>query len=44
MKKIAVLLVVAFVLGVLLSACQSSSKSTCPAYGEHQQYQRESVY
>ena len=44
MKKIAVLLAVTFILGVLLSACQSSSKSTCPAYGEHQQYQRENVY
>ena len=44
MKKIAVLLAVAFILGVLLSACQTLSKSSCPAYGEHQQYQRENVY
>lgn len=43
MKKLAVLLAVAFIMGVLLSACSSSSKS-CPAYGEHQQYQRENVY
>ena len=47
MKKIALLLVVVFTLGLLLSACRSSkktSKSSCPAYGEYKQYQRESVY
>ena len=43
MKKVAVLLAVVFTLGVLFSACSSSSK-TCPAYGEHQQYQRETMY
>ncbi len=43
MKKIAMLLVVVFTLGVLLSACRSSSK-TCPAYGEYQYYQRENIY
>ena len=43
MKKIAVLLVIVFTLGVLLTACKSSSK-TCPAYGEYQQYQRENIY
>lgn len=43
MKKIAMLLVIVFTLGLLLSACMSSSK-TCPAYGEHQQYQRENIY
>lgn len=43
MKKIAMLLVLVFTLGLLLSACKSSSK-TCPAYGEHQQYQRENIY
>ncbi len=43
MKKIAVLLVIVFTLGVLLTACKSSLK-TCPAYGEYQQYQRENIY
>ena len=43
MKKLAVLLAVVFVLGVLFSSCKCSSKS-CPAYGEYQQYQRENVY
>jgi len=43
MKKLAMLLAIVFTLGVLLSACKSSSK-TCPAYGEYQQYQRENIY
>ena len=43
MKKIAVLLALTLTLGMLMSAC-SSSKKTCPAYGEYQQYQRENVY
>lgn len=43
MKKIAVFLAVVFTLGLLLSACKTTDKS-CPAYGEHRQYQRENVY
>lgn len=41
MKKIALLLAVAFVLSVVLTSCRTSS---CPAYNNYQQYQRESVY
>ena len=43
MKKIVLVLLVVFTLGVALASC-SNSKSTCPAYGEYQQYQRENVY
>lgn len=43
MKKIVLVLLVAFALGMVMSSC-SSSKSTCPAYGEYQQYQRENIY
>ena len=43
MKRIALILLVAFTLGLVLASC-SQSKSTCPAYGEYQQYQRENVY
>lgn len=43
MKKVVLILLVAFTLGVIMASC-SSSKSSCPAYGEHQQYQRENVY
>ena len=46
MKRILIVLALVFVAGVLMTACSSSRKSnkSCPAYGEHQQYQRESVY
>jgi hypothetical protein len=43
MKKIALILLVVFTLGVVMASCRSN-KSTCPAYGEYQQYQRENVY
>ena len=43
MKKIALILLVVFTLGMVMASC-SNSKSTCPAYGEYQQYQRENVY
>ena len=43
MKKIVLVLLIAFTLGMVLASC-SNSKSTCPAYGEYQQYQRENVY
>ena len=43
MKKIALILLVVFTLGIIVTSCRSS-KSTCPAYGEYQQYQRENVY
>ena len=42
MKRIVVLLVIAFTLGVLFTACRQTSQ--CPAYGEYKQYQKESVY
>ncbi|MBP5642765.1 MAG: hypothetical protein J6X10_00825 [Bacteroidales bacterium] len=47
MKKVVLFLLIAFTLGLVMSSCgvfSGSSKSTCPAYGEHQKYQRESVY
>lgn len=47
MKKVVFFLLVAITLGSVMLSCGSiskSSKSKCPAYGEHQQYQRESVY
>ena len=44
MKKIALILLVAFTLGLVMASCSSSNKSSCPAYGEYQQYQRENVY
>jgi hypothetical protein len=43
MKKVALILLVVFTLGVVMASC-SSSKSSCPAYGEYQQYQRENIY
>ena len=43
MKKVALVLLVVITLGMVMASC-SSNKSTCPAYGEHQQYQRENVY
>ncbi|MDY6435991.1 MAG: hypothetical protein SPK72_00270 [Bacteroidales bacterium] len=42
MKKVALLLALAFTLGVVFTSCRQSK--SCPAYGEHQQYQRENVY
>ena len=42
MKKLVVILVITFTLGVLLTACRQTQQ--CPAYGEYKQYQRESVY
>lgn len=48
MKKVVLFLVIAITLGLLMSSCSLFSKSSksksCPAYGEHQQFQRESVY
>ena len=43
MKKIVIMLLVVFTLGIVMSSCRSN-KSTCPAYGEYQQYQRENIY
>lgn len=42
MKKIVAILAFAFVLGLVVSSCKSSSK--CAAYGETQKYQRETRY
>ena len=42
MKKIALLLALAFTLGVIFTSCRQ--QKSCPAYGEYQQYQRENVY
>ncbi|MGN0033696.1 MAG: hypothetical protein ACI358_07995 [Candidatus Limimorpha sp.] len=42
MRKLALLLVIAFTLGVVFMSCVHTS--TCPAYGEYQQYQKENVY
>ena len=48
MKKVVLVLVIAFTLGVVMSSCgmfNGSSKSKrCAAYGEYKQFQRESVY
>ena len=48
MKKVVLFLVIVFTLGLVMSSCgmfsKSSKSKTCPAYGEHQQFQRESVY
>ena len=42
MKKIALILFAAFVAGLLMSSCRSSS--VCAAYGETNQYQIETRY
>lgn len=42
MRKLALLLALAFAFGVVFSSCVHTS--SCPAYGEYQQYQKESVY
>lgn len=39
MKKIALMFVVVFLLGLVLSSCRSSQ--SCPAYNDYRQYQRE---
>ena len=48
MKKVALVLLIALTLGLVMSSCSVFSKSSksknCPAYGEHQQFRRESVY
>jgi hypothetical protein len=42
MKKILFILLAAFISGMVLSSCKSSS--SCAAYGETQKYQRETRY
>ena len=48
MKKVVLLLVVVFVLGVIMSSCSifsgSSKSRNCAAYGEYKKFQRETVY
>lgn len=48
MKKVVVILVIAFTLGVVMSSCSvfsgSSKSKNCAAYGEYKKFQRESVY
>lgn len=41
-KKIAIALLIAFVSGVLMTACKSNS--SCPAYGETHKFQKETRY
>ena len=41
-KKIALALLIAFVAGLIMTSCKSSS--TCPAYGETGKYQIETRY
>ncbi|MDO5341990.1 MAG: hypothetical protein Q4F69_06020 [Bacteroidia bacterium] len=41
MKKIALMLALVFVLGIVFTSCKSSA---CPAYGEYKQYKRERAY
>lgn len=42
MKKISIVLLIAFALGLLMASCGSST--TCPAYGETSKYQIETRY
>jgi len=42
MKKIAIVLLVTFVAGIIFSSCRS--QGTCPAYGETSKYQIETRY
>ncbi len=42
MKKVALFLAIAFVFGVIFTACHGQKR--CAAYGEHKQYQKESIY
>ena len=42
MKKIVIVLLIAFVAGIILSSCRSTG--TCPAYGETSKYQIETRY
>jgi hypothetical protein len=42
MKRISIVLFIALALGLLMSACGSST--TCPAYGETSKYQIETRY
>ena len=48
MKKLALLLVIAFTLGVVMSSCSifsnSSKSKNCAAYGEYKKFQRETIY
>ena len=41
-KKIAIALLIAFVSGILMTSCRSNK--SCPAYGESQNYLRETRY
>jgi|GEM_PF-2993907 len=42
MKKIALIMAIVLTVGVLLSSCRQTS--SCSAYGEYKNYQKESVY
>ena len=42
MKKTAIVLLIAFVAGIILCSCRSTG--TCPAYGETSKYQIETRY
>ena len=42
MKKIALILAAALVIGIGLSACKTTT--SCPAYGEAHKYQKETRY
>ena len=48
MKKVVLILVIAFTLGVVMSSCSLFSKSSksknCAAYGEYKKFQKENVY
>ncbi len=41
-KRIAIVLLTAFVAGIIMSSCKSNSN--CPAYGETRKFQKETRY
>jgi len=41
MKKVAFVLALAFIMGVVLTSCKSSA---CPAYGEYRQHKMERAF